>query len=134
METPNFDTFDEDDWTSFARGTLDYPENDYTLDDLMAGDAEDKELELGRTNHLQDDRLQTKKQRKELDMDNPADFLTELYLLKDFIEVSPHPENTNVRVLGALLRKVYEEFGIEPTGFRSGELIDEFERKYEDAF
>lgn len=138
MSELDFENFDRQAWTEYAWSVLDYPENDINLDSVRHGDADIEDLQVGRTVHVNDERFEDLADKEleelELDMDNPQHFLFEVYSLKDFIEVSPHPENTNVRILGGYLEQVYENFGIEPTGVKNGELIDRFEEEFEESF
>lgn len=123
----NFESFTQEDWTAYAWELLKYPPESVTLDTVMdeSTDIDMDDLRAGRPTHTEDPRFDHIRDKPD-ESDSPGDpisLLFEIYSLKEFIEESPHPENTNVRRLGNLLQRMYTEYGIVPSGVNSGELI-----------
>lgn len=124
----NFDSFTKEDWTAHAWDLLVYPPGNLTLDDVRdeRTDIGMEDLRNGRPIHTDDSRFDDVRDNPDENnpLEDPKALLFEIYSLKEFIEESPHPENTNVRKLGNRLQRLYVEHDIEPVGVNSGDLID----------
>ncbi len=127
----DFVSFTQNDWIAYAWELLEYPSDGLTLDDARdeSTDVTIADLRAGRPIHSEDPRFDDVRPMltNSNTPDDPKSILFEIYSLKEFIEESPHPENTNVRLLAHQLQRLYSEFGITPTNVNSGGLIERVE-------
>lgn len=121
----DFESFMQEDWTAYAWELLEYPPETLTLDDVRdeSTDIDIDHLRANRPTHTEDHRFDVVRGKRD-SPDDPKSLLFEIYSLKEYIEESPHPENTNVRRLGNHLQRLYTTYGIAPTGVNSGDLIE----------